>query len=232
MSDTLEAGGRENPLDLWMGLEIRRARATFDEVRASEDAVIVAKVGEKTGIRVKAILKLTDQIITALATATLDNAKKYQSSDLSRTRALDRISSFLNELSNHAIWMAHFVKAGPSGLSSVTSWISALQGDIEDAFLQASMLSVTARAELMMTSSDDQERTGDPGRPEKGTVLYVAEFNRRIAGGLAEVKLADEAQALFDWFKATHPGRSAPTPTTIENRIRTAHRQYRERLAR
>ncbi len=49
----MNLGGRDDPLDQWLGLELRRARTAFEEVRATEDAAIVEKVGKKTGVLVK-----------------------------------------------------------------------------------------------------------------------------------------------------------------------------------
>jgi len=68
--------------------------------------------------------------------------------------------------------------------------------------------------------------TGDPGRPSKGYQLYVAEHRRRCDGGEAHTALAEEARHLLAWFLAEHPAASPPTVTTIENRIRSRHREF------
>lgn len=76
-------------------------------------------------------------------------------------------------------------------------------------------------------SPSKEAGTGDPGRPEKGAVLYMVEFQRRISEGLAEDVLREEAKALLEWFQLNHPRRQAPTIGTIENRIRACHRKHR-----
>lgn len=66
---------------------------------------------------------------------------------------------------------------------------------------------------------------GEPGRPAKGRELYVAEHGRRLASGETYPTVKAEAEFLANWMKREHGSVQQPTAKTIENRIRTAHRQ-------
>jgi len=67
-------------------------------------------------------------------------------------------------------------------------------------------------------------RTGAPGRPSS-MHLIEAEHAARWDRGEAKTSVAEEAHALNAWFKHAYPYLPAPTPNTIENRIRPEHRQ-------
>lgn len=64
--------------------------------------------------------------------------------------------------------------------------------------------------------------TGTPGRPSKGRDAYLAEFRRRADAGeyVPKPKLREVANALAEWFNATHPTAQKPTLKTVENSIR------------
>jgi hypothetical protein len=68
--------------------------------------------------------------------------------------------------------------------------------------------------------------TGMPGRPSKGKGLIEDEFKRRIGDGVALPDLADEAQALWNWYKVKDPKAERPTVKTIKNNIRADHREW------
>jgi len=55
--------------------------------------------------------------------------------------------------------------------------------------------------------------------------LIFVEHERRLAAGKAQNGVKAEAQSLAAWIRTTHSGCPPPTPKTIENRIREAHRQ-------
>ena len=69
------------------------------------------------------------------------------------------------------------------------------------------------------------QRTGEPGRPEKGATLYEREMERRIRDGELESDLAAQARALSNWFRTEHPYQEAPKVGTIANRIRSLYRK-------
>jgi hypothetical protein len=69
--------------------------------------------------------------------------------------------------------------------------------------------------------------SGFPGRPSKGKHLIDDEFGRRIAAGAALPSLIDEAKALLDWLTQQHPKVARPTEKTIQESIRTRHRQWK-----
>lgn len=69
-------------------------------------------------------------------------------------------------------------------------------------------------------------RTGDPGRPPKGYHLYVAEHIRRCDAGEAMDKVAHEAGHLARWYALQYPNADPVSAGTVENRIRSRHRQY------
>jgi hypothetical protein len=91
---------------------------------------------------------------------------------------------------------------------------------------------VTTESVLPETGSgratgDAYTHSGFPGRPSKGKHLIDDEFDRRVAAGQALPTVADEAKALLDWFKREHPTIARPTLKTIQENIRTPHRQWR-----
>jgi hypothetical protein len=69
------------------------------------------------------------------------------------------------------------------------------------------------------------DRTGFPGRPSKSKHLIDDEFERRIAASKALPVLAEEARALLHWLEAKYPTAERPTLKTIQNNIRSRHRQ-------
>ena len=66
--------------------------------------------------------------------------------------------------------------------------------------------------------------TGAPGRPSKSMHLIKPEHARRLHAGEAERAVAKEARHLVAWLKNAHPLAPPPTPLTVENQIRDAHR--------
>jgi len=72
--------------------------------------------------------------------------------------------------------------------------------------------------------SVEEWKTGDPGRPSKSAELYLSELSRRIADGTVIDSAPEEASALRDWLKTTHPEKPLPTAGTIRNRIRSVLR--------
>ncbi|MEP7241396.1 MAG: hypothetical protein ABI697_10965 [Devosia sp.] len=69
--------------------------------------------------------------------------------------------------------------------------------------------------------------TGAAGRPTKSIFLIVDEFERRAASGQSLLTLREEATALLQWLKLTHPDRDRPVLKTIENNIRKPYRSLR-----
>jgi hypothetical protein len=67
-------------------------------------------------------------------------------------------------------------------------------------------------------------RTGAPGRPSS-MYLVEEEHRRRFQRGVAQTHVALEARELAEWFRAKHPNAPPLTAKTIENKIRSAHRQ-------
>ena len=55
--------------------------------------------------------------------------------------------------------------------------------------------------------------------------LILEEFKRRVTDKKFEPKLGKEATALHEWAKSAHPAAPATTAGTIENLIRSRHRE-------
>jgi len=62
------------------------------------------------------------------------------------------------------------------------------------------------------------DRTGDPGRPEKGRTLYLMELERRLEQDEV-LPLIEEARHLHAWYRLNHPNRARPELKTIRNNI-------------
>jgi hypothetical protein len=73
------------------------------------------------------------------------------------------------------------------------------------------------------------DQTGLPGRPGKSKQLIEQEFLRRTKEGVLKASLREESEALFMWFRDTHPSKPRPTATTIANNIRNAFNRERNR---
>lgn len=79
---------------------------------------------------------------------------------------------------------------------------------------------------LFVPTHDIDMPTGAPGRPSKGTHLIRAEFDKRRDANTCKPSLREEAAELQQWFCRQNPNRQPPTVKTIENNIRSDHRQW------
>lgn len=69
-------------------------------------------------------------------------------------------------------------------------------------------------------------KTGTQGRPSP--IQFVErEAERRRAFGEALEKVSEEADYLHKWCACEHPNAVTPTPKTIENKVRAAHRNWK-----
>ena len=60
---------------------------------------------------------------------------------------------------------------------------------------------------------------------EKKPIFIRAEFERRVKDGQFNPVLAQEARHLAEWAAKEHPNAPQATPGTIENQIRSLHRE-------
>jgi hypothetical protein len=90
-------------------------------------------------------------------------------------------------------------------------------------------VSVLAEPEIEAgrATADAYTHSGFSGRPSKGKHLIDDEFDRRVGAGTALPSLADEAKALFDWFRQRHPTLARPTTKTIKENIRAPYREWK-----
>jgi hypothetical protein len=60
--------------------------------------------------------------------------------------------------------------------------------------------------------------------------MHIAslEHQRRLGAGEAALGVREEAKALAEWLKTTHPAAPSLTAKTIENNIRRNHREGRK----
>lgn len=132
---------RNNPLALWLALELRRSQATFDKIRKQQDAEFKALGLRKSGPRVKATLKSASEICVALAADTIAKAGEFQSTPEQRSEAEHKVLAFTRAVANSAIPLAYFV-SGETGLGGSVVKAATVQGaqlfrDIEGAFALA-----------------------------------------------------------------------------------------------
>lgn len=104
----------------------------------------------------------------------------------------------------------------------VTALQATVVGEVRELFFDRASIEQIGTIE---SDTDAVTRTGDPGRPEKGYTLYIAELERRRQRGDTLPTLAQEAEALLSWLRQTNSLKSAPTAKTIENRIRENYRK-------
>ena len=210
-----------DPLDQWVAFEIRRKRLAFAE-RQKDDERAVVWGHNKGGARIKIILSWMEKVAVPLADATIDQAKELRAAPEAIERARVRVAEFVKEMSDAAVMMAYHVgKDSPSVHVETRTRIQALNDDVDGAF----RLAAGSSSGGLPPDGACETRTGDPGRPELGATLYLAEFERRAAAGELEPELIDEAKALLQWFKNEHPQQQAPSFKTIRNRIRPQFRQ-------
>lgn len=131
----------DGSLSLWLALELRRARAAFDESRKDQDACFEANGLRKSGPRVKATLKSASEICVALADATIAKAGEFQSTAEQLSEAERAVLAFTREIANSAIPLAYFVSGetglGGSVVKAATGRGAQLSRDIEGAFALA-----------------------------------------------------------------------------------------------
>jgi hypothetical protein len=77
---------------------------------------------------------------------------------------------------------------------------------------------------LAASASPPAVATGAPGRPTSMHIVSV-EHQRRLGSGEAALRVRQEAKALAEWLKKTHPVVPTLTAKTIENNIRATHRE-------
>jgi hypothetical protein len=75
----------------------------------------------------------------------------------------------------------------------------------------------------------DYSQTGLSGRPAKSRHIIEAEFERRAKAGDLDASLSKFSKALLVWFLEEHPDKPAPTARVIENNLRHAYREARNR---
>lgn len=125
----------DDPLTLWLALELRRARTAFDKARKEQDADFEAKGLRKSGVRVKVTLKSASEICVALADATIAKAAEFSASVQARELARDQVLQFTKEIVSTAIPLAHFVGGdSPSVINAATERGQALISDVKGAF--------------------------------------------------------------------------------------------------
>lgn len=125
----------DEPLTLWLALELRRARAAFDKARKEQDPDFEAKGLRKSGVRVKVTLKSASEICVALADATIAKAAEFSASAQARRLARDEVVRFTKEIASTAIPLAHFVGGdSPSVINAATDRGQTLIADVTGAF--------------------------------------------------------------------------------------------------
>ncbi len=83
-----------------------------------------------------------------------------------------------------------------------------------------------ARFGAPLTATGPCAGTGAPGRPSSIHLVHP-EHARRLKTGEALTRVSDEAEHLAAWFKKAHSSLQPPTAKTIENAIRSVHRERR-----
>lgn len=111
----------DDPLKLWLAMELRRARTAFDKSRKDQDADFEAKGLRKSGVRVKVTLKSASEICVALADATIVKAAEFSASVGMIELARDQVLQFTKEIVSTAIPLAAFVSDGGSSVIKIAA---------------------------------------------------------------------------------------------------------------
>lgn len=70
-----------------------------------------------------------------------------------------------------------------------------------------------------------RKQTGAPGRPGLTSMpLIEREFERRVRDDQHVAPFAEEVRQLIRWLVENHPDMPAPSPRTVENKVRPAYR--------
>lgn len=109
------------------------------------------------------------------------------------------------------------VRFGPNSIRVVAS-------DLTDILVNSADLLAECFSASIVQDSNEIVRTGVAGRPTSIN-LISAEHRRRLKSDEAHESVAEEARYLASWLKKEHPSAPPATPKTIENSIRSEHRQ-------
>jgi hypothetical protein len=82
------------------------------------------------------------------------------------------------------------------------------------------------RSALVQNTDSVSDRTGARGRPTSA-YLVIAEFQRRADARQVLPTLAGEARHLATWLLTTYPDLAPMKPSSVEDRIRSAYRQWK-----
>lgn len=221
--EAVEAAPVDDPLDIWLALEIRRCRVEYGK-RDVEDAELVRRVGQKNGPRVKLILRWMEKIAVPLVDAILAKAREFQSPPEALARARASLAEFVQEMGSAATQMAYFVGSetlakGPA----VKGRIDKLQHDLAGAFRLASadpLIPVLTPGRLGRFA---EKRPAH--RPLKRPAALMI-FAARLRDGSAQQTKADEARKIARAWVSSDP----PTPESVAGWIAPFHKhcQWRE----
>ena len=143
----------ENPLALWLALELRRSRAAFYRSRKEQDADFTARGMPKCGPRVKMTLNSASEICVELADATLAKTLEFSSTPEQIAEAEKAVLEFTREVTNTAVTLAYYVSGetglGGSVVKAATELGAKLQEDITGAFALAKTANSTHNNSLL-----------------------------------------------------------------------------------
>ena len=111
-------------------------------------------------------------------------------------------------------------------LQSFTEWATSLGWEVPPELEEALAGEIEPSNSIAKSEPEEPTHTGMPGRPAKSKHLIDDEFKRRTIAGETLLSLADEAKALWDWLIEHHPKAARPTIKTIQENIRTKHREH------
>lgn len=131
----------QNPLALWLALELRRSRAAFHKIRKAHDAEFIGKGMPKCGPRVTLALNSAAEICVALADATIAKAGDFVSTPEQLAEAEKAVLAFTRDITNSIIPLAYFVSGesglGGSAVKATNDRGTQLYRDIQGAFVLA-----------------------------------------------------------------------------------------------
>lgn len=226
MESTALPDGQE-PLDLWLAMEIRRARILFEE-RKAEDAMYVQAGHQHGGARVKLILQWMEKVAVPLADATLKRAAAFSSSREVIDRAEVTLKTLIQDMSKTALAMAAYVGPdSPSVAQAVKQRSEDLLKDVVGEFL----IAAAARGPDVGDSSHfpvPSDKTGLPGRPS--SMHLISQIMReRAAAGKMLMSMRQEAGELARLFAADKANQvlAKPKRKGIQNALGSEYRRLK-----
>lgn len=196
-----ERRGDRDWLNMWLALELRRAQQSFDAARKEQDARLIGTVGQKSGVRIKALHKAGSQITIALLDSFALKFREFQTQPEAFNLARGRILDFVDNVGRAATALSLFVTKdnNDAAVKRVEQLNADLRIDTENAF-------------ALMLKESFADDVGQPLTPALAKIPALPRLPEpRLSEWWSALSAEDKGKpqgALLDMCRAAHPSNS------------------------